>query len=178
MERPEGQGLHIVRVRTLLGAFAVVALFAACNPFAPELDETAGRSLFGDPTNVEGYFESFRYAYQFKDTSLYAALLDPQFVFSYRNYDRGLDMEWGRDEEVRTTGALFNSVQNLDLLWGNVLDSIGTETTFEITRTFSLDVTLNPSEVLYVNGRAIFSLRRNKPGDPWRAIRWRDESNL
>jgi hypothetical protein len=150
----------------------------SCNPFAPELDESVGQLKFGDPTTVEGYFEAFRYAYQFKDTSLYSSLLDQSFIFSYKNYDRGLDLEWGRDEEVRTTAALFNSVQSLDLLWGNVLDSLGTPTSFDITRTFSLDVTLNPSEVLHVDGRAIFSLRRDTVGKPWRAVRWRDESNL
>lgn len=150
----------------------------ACNPFAPELDESVSPLKFGDPTTAEGYFEAFRYAYQFKDTSLYSSLLDQSFIFSYRNYDRGLDLEWGRDEEVRTTAALFNSVQSLDLLWGNVLDSLSTPTSFDITRTFSLDVTLNPSEVLHVDGRAIFSLRRDSVGTPWRAVRWRDESNL
>jgi hypothetical protein len=157
--------------------FSGVAILA-CNPFAPELDESVGQLKFGDPTTVEGYFEAFRYAYQFKDTSLYSSLLDQSFIFSYKNYDRGLDLEWGRDEEVRTTAALFNSVQSLDLLWGNVLDSLGTATSFDITRTFSLDVTLNPSEVLHVDGRAIFSLRRDTVGKPWRAVRWRDESNL
>ena len=157
----------------------ISALFAtSCNPFAPELDDSIGQIKFGDPTTVEGYFESFRYAYQFKDTSLYSSLLHPSFIFSYKNYDRGLDLEWGRDEEVRTTSGLFNSVQSLDLLWGNVLDSMGTATSFDITRAFSLDVTLNPSEVLHVDGRAIFSLRRDTVGKPWRAIRWRDESNL
>jgi hypothetical protein len=166
----------------LLGTICLIIVASlatlSCNPFAPELDESAGQLKFGDPTTIEGYFESFRYAYQFKDTSLYSSLLEPSFIFSYKNYDRGLDLEWGRDEEVRTTAALFNSVQVLDLLWGNVIDSLGTPTTFDITRTFSLDVTLNPSEVLHVDGRAIFSLRRDTLGRPWRAVRWRDESNL
>lgn len=165
-------------ISILLLSFAAVFMSVSCNPFAPELDETAGQVKFGDPTTIEGYFESFRYAYQFKDTSLYSSLLDPGFIFSYKNYDRGLDLEWGRDEEVRTTAALFNSVQSLDLLWGNVLDSLSSPTTFDITRTFSLDVTLNPSEVIHVDGRAIFSLRRDTIGKAWRAVRWRDESNL
>lgn len=173
MGRPQGS---IKLVKPLLVVALLVTL--GCNPFAPELDESIDQARFGDPTTINGYFEAFRYAYQFKDTSLYGALLAPEFVFSYRNYDRGLDLEWGREEEVRTTATLFNSVQSLDLLWGNILDSIGSETTFDITRSFSLDVTLNPSEVLHVDGRAIFSLRRDRPGEPWRAIRWRDESNL
>lgn len=168
--------MKLIGIFVLMVAASLAAL--SCNPFAPELDESAGRLKFGDPTTIEGYFESFRYAYQFKDTSLYSSLLDPSFIFSYKNYDRGLDLEWGRDEEVRTTAGLFNSVQSLDLLWGNVLDSLGSPTTFDITRTFSLDVTLNPSEVLHVDGRAIFSLRRDTLGKPWRAVRWRDESNL
>ena len=178
MDRSQGELQQLKCLSILIVAIVASLATISCNPFAPELDESAGQIKFGDPTTIEGYFESFRYAYQFKDTSLYSSLFDPSFIFSYKNYDRGLDLEWGRDEEVRTTAALFNSVQSLDLLWGNVLDSLGTATTFDITRTFSLDVTLNPSEVIHVDGRAIFSLRRDTIGKSWRAVRWRDESNL
>jgi hypothetical protein len=150
----------------------------SCNPFAPKLDETGGQALFGDPHSIEGYFQAFRYAYQFKDTTLYGTLLDNSFTFSYRNYDRGVDVEWGRDEEMRTTSALFQSAQVLDLLWGNVLDSSGTETVFDITRSFSLDITFNPGDITHVDGRAIFHLERPTASDPWKAVSWRDESNL
>jgi hypothetical protein len=79
---------------------------------------------------------------------------------------------------MQTTGSLFVSSESLDLLWGNVLDSNGTDTVYDITRAFSLDITLNLGEILHVDGRAIFSLVRATKNDPWQAIRWRDESNF
>lgn len=156
----------------------IIFFLAACNPFAPALDESPAENPFGDPHTVDGFFRAFRSAYQFKDTSIYGKLLAPNFIFSYRNFDRGLDLEWGRDEEMRTTSALFQSALSLDLLWGNVLDSSGTETVFDITRSFSLGVTLNLGEILNVDGRAIFHLERPTGDDVWQAVRWRDESNF
>src|SRR5689334_17727076 len=138
--------------------YAVVTLVGlllfSCNPFAPAVDNTLLQKNFGDPHTDSGFFDAFRYAYLFKDTTYYGKLLAPNFVFSYRNYDRGLDLEWGRDEEMQTTGSLFASSESLNLLWGNVLDSSGTDTAYDITRAFSLDITLNLGEILHVDGRA------------------------
>ena len=164
--------------RELCGLALALLLVCACNPFAPKLDEGPSQSKFGDPTNIEGYFQAFKYAYEFRDTTLYGGLLSPSFTFSYRNYDRGLDLEWGRDEEVRTTGSLFQNSQAISLLWGNIIDSSGSIVGFDITRTFSLDITFNPGDIEHVDGRAVFHLERDKPGTVWRAVRWRDESNL
>lgn len=157
---------------------SLAAIAAACNPFAPALDESLPQNSFGDPHTIDGYFQAFRSAYQFRDTTLYGQLLDQQFIFSYHNYDRGLDLQWGRDEEMLTTGALFNSTQALDLLWGNIIDSLGTDTVYDVTRAFSLDVTLTSSDVLHTDGRAVFHLVRAQASDPWKAVQWRDESNF
>jgi hypothetical protein len=167
-----------VKAAFLIVGAAVIAGCISCNPFSPPIDNTLSQNSFGDPHTVSGFFDAFRSAYQFKDTTFYGKLLAPNFVFSYRNYDRGLDLEWGRDEEMQTTGSLFASTESLDLLWGNVLDSSGTETVYDITRTFSLDVKLNPSDILHVDGRAVFTLNRPTKNDPWQAVRWRDESNF
>ncbi len=173
--------VHTQRVRKnmslpiiLLGA----AFVLSCNPFAPAIDNTLSQKSFGDPHTDSGFFDAFRYAYLFKDTTYYGKLLAPNFVFSYRNYDRGLDLEWGRDEEMQTTGSLFASSESLNLLWGDILDRNGTDTVEDITRAFSLDITLNPSDILHVDGRAIFTLVRVTKNDVWQAIRWRDESNF
>ena len=171
---------HTVRIKKYalrIILLSVIALLISCNPFAPAIDNTISQNGFS-ADSVNGFFEVFRAAYQFKDTTYYGKLLAPDFVFSYRNYDRGLDLEWGRDEEMQTTGSLFASSESLDLLWGDVLDSSGTDTVYDITRAFSLDITLNPSDILHVDGRAIFSLVRPTKNDPWQAIRWRDESNF
>ncbi len=163
--------------RMLFGVLAL-AVVAGCNPFAPKLDENASNAQFGDPHSVDGYFQAFKYAYEFKDTTLYGTLIAPDFIFSYRNYDRGVDVQWGRDDDMRATAGLFENAQSLTLLWGDVLDSSGTQTTFNITRIFSLDVTLNAGDVEHVDGRAVFQLERPTPADPWKAKSWIDESNL
>ncbi len=160
----------------IIGA-AIICCCISCNPFAPAIDNTISQSGIS-ADSINGFFEVFRAAYQFKDTTVYGKLLAPNFVFSYRNYDRGLDLEWGRDEEMQATGSLFSSSESLDLLWGNILDSSGTDTLYDITRSFSLDIILNSTEPLHVDGRAIFSLSRSTKNDPWKAIRWRDESNF
>ena len=163
---------------------SVVVLFFSvfifsCNPFAPAVDNTpVQKGFFGDQRTDSGFFDAFRYAYLFKDTTYYRKLLAPNFVFSYRNYDRGLDLEWGRDEEMQTTGSLFASSESLNLLWGDILDRSSTDTVDDITRAFSLDITLNLGEIIHVDGRAIFTLARLTKTDPWMAIRWRDESNF
>ena len=168
---------QITKFAARIAVLAVIPVLISCNPFAPAIDNTISQNGFS-ADSINGFFEVFRAAYQFKDTTYYGKLLAPNFVFSYRNYDRGLDLEWGRDEEMQTTGSLFASSESLDLLWGNILDSSSTDTVFDITRSFSLDITLNLGEILHVDGRAIFSLARPTKNDPWQAIRWRDESNF
>lgn len=153
-------------------------LLWGCNPFTPALDSSLPEQPFGDPTTIEGYFQSFRFAYILKDTTLYGKLIAPNFTFSYRNFERGLDLEWSRSEEMRTTGSLFQTAQSLDLLWGTVLDSGGTDIAFDITRAFSLNITLNLGDIIHIDGRAIFHLERLSAADPWQAVRWRDESSF
>jgi hypothetical protein len=157
-------------------------LMTSCNPFAPGLDANldAGSSILGDPTTVDGVFQNMKYAYTFRDTSIYGQLLNGEFNFVFRDYDRGVDVTWGRDEEMRTTGGLFRNVQRLDLVWNNIVslssDSLNTLTS--VTRNFNLTVTFNPSDIIRVDGYANLTLARAKSQDPWHLIRWRDESNF
>src|SRR5579872_5296171 len=157
----------------MIMAAGMIAGIISCNPFSPAIDSNISQTGVS-ADSVNGFFEIFREAYQFKDTTIYGKLLAPSFIFSYRNYDRGLDLEWGRDEDMQTTGLLFASSESLDLLWGDILDSSGTDTIYDVTRAFSLDVTFNPDDIEHVDGRAIFTLTRTTKNDPWQAIRWRD----
>jgi len=157
--------------------FALIALTTACNPFAPKLDNSVSSAQFGDPHSIDGYFQAFKYAYEFKDTTLYGSLIAPDFIFSYRDYTLGIDVQWGRDDDMRSTAGLFNGVQVLALLWGDILDSSGSPTSFNVTRTFSLDVTFNEGDIEHVDGRAVFRLERATFSYPWKAKTWQDESN-
>lgn len=157
-----------------------VIVMSACNPFAPGLDfgEDDG-SVLGDLTTIEGIFQNFSYAYTFRDTTIYGQLFNSDFAFIYRDYDRGVDISWGRDEELRATYGLFQGVQRLDLVWNNII-SVSTDslnTLASVNRNFNLTVTFNPSDIVRVTGYASMTLRRPTSTEEWRIVRWRDESN-
>lgn len=136
--------------------------------------------MLGDQTTVEGVFQNVRYAYTFRDTTIYGQLIGGDFLFSFRDYERGVDVTWGRDEEMRVTFGLFQTVQRLDLVWNNVLvqsvDSTGTLAS--VSRNFSLTVTFNPSDIMRADGYAALTLARRISSDPWMIQRWRDDSQF
>ena len=148
------------------------------NPFAPRLDTESASSLCTDLSVLDNVFCTFRNAYAFKDTTLYGSLMAPDFVFSYRDYERGVDVSWGRDDEMRSTYGLFQSVQSLALIWNNELSADTGETQRTIVRGFNLRVTFNPSDILSVEGYANLTFARQTPTAPWRIVRWHDESNF
>jgi len=153
------------------------------NPFAPALLDTTSsgpNSILGDPTTIEGVYQNFKQAYAFRDTTIYGQLLAPNFIFVYRDYDKGVDVFWGRDEDLRITHGLFQNVQRLDLVWNTIIastiDSDSLRAT--LTRNFNLTVTFSASDVVRVEGYANWTLERTHIGDEWKITRWRDESNF
>jgi hypothetical protein len=163
-----------------LGVVCVCAfvLQSCVNPFAPRYAEQTGNALLGDQRTLEGVFQNFRYAYIFRDTLSYGQLLAPNFVFIYRNYERNVDVTWGRDEEMFSTNGLFRTAQALDLVWNEIIFSDGDSLTFTVQRGFNLTVTFNSNDVLRLDGRVNLNLAREKPSDVWLIRRWRDESNF
>jgi len=169
-----------------MGRIAIIGLvgiiLVACNPFAPGIDTSAdgGDSILGDQTTIDGVFQNMKYAYTFRDTTIYGQLLNSDFVFVFRDYDRGVDISWGRDEEMRTTNGLFRNVQRLDLVWNNIisLSVDSSATASDVSRNFNLTVTFNPSDIIRVEGYASLALARPGPDAPWMIVRWRDVSNF
>lgn len=156
----------------------VLAIVSCTNPFAPSLADGALDSpVLGDQHTVEGVFQNFRFAYVFKDTLTYGALLEKAFTFVYRNYDKGVDMTWGRDEDMRATYNLFSAAQQLDLVWNDVITAEGDNLTQNISRGFNLTITLSPTDVQRAQGRVNLRLERPDPESVWKIVRWRDESN-
>ena len=157
-------------------------MLVACNPFAPGLDDSSGEtsSLLSDQKTPDGIFQNLKYAYTLRDTSIYGQLLDGNFTFVYHDYDIGVDVTWGRDEEMRTTSSLFQNAQRLDILWNDIVSSSvdSTNTKEMIKRGFNLTVTFNPSDIVYVDGYVNLTLERMKADDPWMIVRWDDESNF
>ena len=114
-----------LRLRNIIrtAGLPVMLLFicgGCVNPFAPGRDDTPAQSAC-DPHTIEGLFQCFQAAYTFRDTTVYGTLIDPSFTFVYRNYDLGIDVTWGRDDEMRTTFGLFQNAQKLDLIWNNII---------------------------------------------------------
>ena len=154
-----------------------VLLFGCVNPFAPKLDENAGNTenLISDQSDVEGVFRNFQYAYTFSDTLIYGQLLSPDFTFIYRDYEKGIDVSWGREEEMKVSDGLFENTQRLDLVWNKILAT--TEDSTNIVRSFNLTITFNPTDIVFVDGRVNLDLKKNENGK-WKITRWVDESNF
>jgi hypothetical protein len=159
----------------------LLVLLVSCNPFAPGLDESSDTTskLLSDQKTPDGVFQNLKYSYTLRDTSIYGELLDGNFTFVYHDYDRGVDVTWGRDEEMRATSGLFQNAQRLDILWNDVVSSSidSTNTKAMVKRGFNLTVTFNPGDIVYVDGYANLTLQRAQADAPWMIVRWNDESN-
>jgi hypothetical protein len=171
---PVGKGW--LSMALLLTGLLGFVLAACVNPFAPGIDTSLAQSTC-DPKTVDGVFRCFQAAYTFRDTTVYGQLLDPEFVFVYRDYDLGVDVTWGREEEMRSTYGLFQNAQKLDLIWNNIVSSANDSNQVTVVRGFNLTIVFNPSDVERVDGYAALTFQRERVTDPWRIVRWRDESN-
>lgn len=159
----------------------VIILLAGCkNPFAPAFDDTAndGGSTISDQKTIEGVFQNFQYAYTFKDTTIYGNVISDNFIFTYRDYDLGFDVSWGREEEMKTTYGLFQNSQRLDLIWNNIILSSVDNLSANIVRSFNLTITFNPTDVIRIDGRVNVALARKDEESKWQITRWIDESNF
>jgi hypothetical protein len=161
-----------------LGLFLAFFVCGCVNPFAPRLlDEPSDGGGLTDQRTPDGLFQNFRIAYLTKDTLTYGKLLAPSFTFLYRNYDRGVDLSWGRDEEMIATNGLFQAAQNLDLVWNDIVLAAGDSLLYDVSRGFVLTITFSPTDVVRIQGRVNLRLVRSRSDEPWTIAIWRDESN-
>lgn len=157
--------------------FLLLLLSSCTNPFAPGLsDIKTASSVIADQKEVEGVFKNFTYAYNFRDTTVYGNLLNNDFTFSFEDKDNGSDVYWGRDEDMLITNRLFQSVQNIDLVWNEVLISSGDTTRQEIKRSFTLTITFSPADISIVQGKAYFILTRKTTLENWTISKWIDDA--
>lgn len=161
----------------LLVIFLSAAVFSSCeNIFSPKLDESTPTSILTDQKTVEGVYQNFKYAYTFKDSTVYGNLLDADFIFTYRDYSSGFDVSWDRATDMRTTNGLFQNCQKIEVVWNNIIFQGGDSLEQNVKRSFNLTITFNPGDIVRLNGFADMNFRRNSSGDVWKIIRWRDES--
>lgn len=169
----------------IIVASLIILLIRCFNPFAPKLEDSSRNDLIitGQITPDE-VLQNFRYAYVFKDSVLYAELLDSSFVFIYFDPNQdpsGRFVSWGRDVDLRTTGRLFRNFTIIDLVWNStIVDtiySINGEFHAETFRTFNLTLIKN-EESLNITGVAVFNFKKCDYDNKWRIILWKDESDL
>jgi len=161
----------------------LILQFGCINPFSPGLDETPGDpDLITPQQSPQQVLQNFKYAYTFKDSVLYADLLDNTFVFEYFDPDQGTSGEfvsWTREVDLRTTGRLLRAFDVIALVWGKK-DSNNTvihpDSTAFLYRDFNLELS-NFDVSFSVIGYAQLSMQRN-PDGKWRITHWKDESQF
>ena len=165
-------------LRFCLGALLLVA---ACNPFAPALEEgDPFGDLLGDPRTIDGFFTNFRNAYELRDISLYEPLLDSTFIFVYYDFDVQVEREWGFAQEIESTRRLFDNASLISLRWNQILSQNVTDegTNARVVRSFNLTITLEGGEAFRGDGNVNFVLARPDTASAWKLFRWRDESEF
>lgn len=154
-----------------------LGLLSSCdNIFAPSLDESGTSNILSDQKTIDGVYANFKYAYTFKDTSVYSGLLTDDFIFTYKDYETGFDVSWDKPTEMRTTSRLFQNSQKTDIIWNNITVLLGDSLEVNVKRGFNLTITFNPSNVVRLFGFADIYLFRIDVNSPWKIKKWRDES--
>jgi hypothetical protein len=163
----------------LLPVIPAVLIIAGClNPFSPRLDTSnSNQNIISDQKTIEGVFQNFKYAYTFKDTSIYGQLLTPDFVFTYFDYDLGVNVSWDRATDMKTTKGLFDNTQDLNLIWNNIIFQQGDSLQVDVKRSFNLTITFNPNDIINFYGFADMTLLRPTASDKWKILRWKDLTN-
>lgn len=174
-----------MRLNRLILLTALLTILRCFNPFAPKLEESDQNDLIiTGQTTPDDLLKNFKYAYVFKDSILYANLLDSSFVFMYFDPNQepsGRIVSWGRDEDLKTTGRLFRNFNLIDLVWNTtILDtiySVNDDLHGESYKTFNLTL-VKENESLNITGTAIFYFKKCDFDDKWRITLWKDESDL
>ena len=173
--------MSIGKGRKYLAPFLLI--FGSCfNPFAPKLDRSADQGVvLTEQKTPEDVLKNFLYAYTFKDSLVYADLLDSSFVFVFFDPNIGSSgrfVSWGRDVDLKTTGQLFRNFETITLTWNSTIyEREMSERERELSKTFQLNLFGRAGD-FSISGSAIFNLILCDYDEKWRIIRWKDESQL
>ena len=156
------------------------------NPFAPKLDNSSGLPIIITPQRTpDEVLKNFVYAYTYKDSLVYADLLDSSFVFVF--FDPNIEssgrfVSWGRDVDLKTTGQLFKRYETITLTWNSTIyqdTTLVVDTTvvgIELSKTLQLNLFGQNDEYSF-SGSAIFDFKLCDD-KRWRITRWKDESHM
>ena len=185
--------MHIFLFMTVI--MMILLVFGCKNMFAPTLgDLDGGNSIYRlDQASPAEVLHNFKYSYIYRDSLMYANLIDSEFVFVYYqpsdesgtgHYD-----SWMRSVELKTTGRFLSAFNYIDLIWQTTLDSAyyeldGEDILLEADTMFasaniadiskSYQLTLGDYTTLI--GDAEFRFRKGADGK-WRILRWEDKYN-
>ena len=163
---------------SLILIYLILTIQGCFNPFSPKLDtSTSNNNIISDQKTIEGVYQNFKYSYTFKDSSIYGQLLTDEFVFTYFDFDLGVNVSWDRPTDMRTTKGLFDNTQDLNLIWNNIISQDGDSLSADVKRSFNLTITFNPNDIVNFYGYADFSLIRPTASDKWRILKWKDLTN-
>ena len=158
----------------------LMLIYGCFNPFAPKLDNSSGQDIvLTEQKTPDDVLKNFIYSYTFKDSLVYANLLDSSFVFVYFDPDLGGSgrfVSWGRNVDLKTTGQLFRNFDTITLTWNTTIYEEVKETTAELSKTLQLSL-FGPAGEYSFSGSAIFNFRLCNDGR-WRITRWKDESRM
>jgi hypothetical protein len=168
--------------------------FVGCdNIFAPRLgiiDRNTGLVITEQKPPSE-VLQNFRYAYIYRDSLIYSALIDSSFLFIFYNAGEEGNSQydsWTRSTELKTTSRLFKAFPHINLVWNSTVDSMfylyegdnpiresreyfDDANVADISRTFELNL-----QNLEIIGTAIFTFKKDKKSNQWRITRWKDKS--
>jgi hypothetical protein len=169
--------MHRILIFSII-TLSLIFIQSCFNPFSPKIDNSnENQNFLANQKTIDGVFQNFKYAYTFKDTTIYGQLLADDFVFSYFDYDLGVEVSWDRATDMRTTNGLFQNTQNLNLIWNNIVFQEGDSLEADVKRSFNLSITFNPNDILNFYGFADMTLSRPTANDIWRIKHWIDETN-
>jgi len=166
--------------RLYIIAFLFPLLFTGClNPFAPELGDPS-ESIWTDQQTVGDLLDNFKNSYILRDSLRYSDLLADNFTFKYYDIENAREDQWGRDTDLKATGGLFRTFDQISLTWYAVAPIIR-EFAFEDS-SLEFDVSFNLSLYGSSGGSAydLYGLARftvlKESGDKFRIITWKDNT--
>jgi hypothetical protein len=167
-----------------LAGFVGLMSLSCLNPFAPALDKgNLAGDLITDQSTPDEVLTNFKYAYIFRDSLLYADVLDSAFVFQYFSFELGRFDPWPREVDLRATGRLLRTFDAINLEWLNTInpDTLRNDTGNIESISFSKSFQLNLASSGFqfsASGFALFTFRQSKADGKWRIVLWVDKSDL
>ncbi|HOP51119.1 MAG TPA: hypothetical protein PK887_10920, partial [Ignavibacteriales bacterium] len=113
-------------------------------------------------------------AYLFKDTTTYSKVLAEDFIFSYRDYEKNIEISWNKQEELRITNTLFKNAEELNLYWNDIIAL--NEDSSQVIRNFQLKIRFSSDEIVQIDGKVKLVL--TKLNKVWYIKQWYDDSNF